>query len=204
VPPQQGLPRDWDEFAFAGSALAAVAAWRVAAIVASAPREAQGVALAPALVALLPALQWAALPSDPVRFMSRSESILEGPPPRGDEERAQGLATLGLTRYTRGDPPGGRRLLLRSLQISPHPRRLVEWGTIANIYGRPQEAIQYFLRSTEIAPDLTSAWQGVAESAAALGDTTHLRAATEQLQRLDPDGAALQTARARLQALATH
>jgi len=203
VPPQQGLPRDWDVFAFAGSALAAVAAWRMGTIAASTPREAQGALLAPALVALLPALQWAALPSDPVRFMARAESILEGPPRRGDEERAQGLAALGLTRYTRGDPRGGRRLLLRSLEISPHPRRLVEWGTVANLYGRPEEAIGYFLRSTELAPDLTAAWQGVAESAAALADTARLRAAAVQLQRLDPDGAALRTARTRLEALAS-
>jgi hypothetical protein len=203
VPPQQGLPRDWDVFAFAGSALAAVAAWRVASIVAPAPRAAQGAALAPALAALIPALQWASLPADPVRFMARAESILEGPPLRGQEERAQGLATLGLTRYTRGDPRGGRRLLLRSMEISPHPRRLVDWGTVANLYGRPDEAIVYFLRSTEINPDLTSAWQGLAQSAAALADTAHLRAATVQLQRLEPDGAALRTARERLQALST-
>jgi tetratricopeptide (TPR) repeat protein len=203
VPPQHGLPRDWDVFAFAGSALAAVAAWRVATIVASAPREAQGAALAPAFVALLPALQWAALPADPVRFMARAESILESPPQRGDEERAQGLATLGLTRYTRGDPRGGRRLFLRSMAISPHPRRLVEWGTVANLSGRPEEAILYFLRSTEIDPNLESAWQGVAESAEALADTVHLREATVQLQRLDPGGAPLKAARERLQALAT-
>ena len=201
VPPQQGLPRDWDVFAFAGAALAAVAAWRVGAIVAGSPRDSQGAALAPALVALLAALQWAALPADPVRFMARAESVLESPPRRGDEERAQGLAALGLARYTRGDPPGGRRLLLRSMAISPHPRRLVEWGTVANLYGRPDEALGYFLRSTELNPDLTSAWQGVATSAAALADTAHLRAATVQLQRLEPDGAALRTARDRLQAL---
>jgi tetratricopeptide (TPR) repeat protein len=203
VPPQQGLPRDWDVFAFAGSALAAVTAWRMAEVAAKGQRDAQAALLAPALVALLVALQWAALPADAGRFMSRAQSILEGPPRRGDEERAQGLATLGLTRYTRGDPRGGRRLLLRSMEISPHPRRLVEWGTVANLYGRPEEAIGYFLRSTEIAPDLTSAWQGVAEASAALADTAHLRAATVQLERLDPDGAALRTARARLQALAS-
>jgi len=201
VPPQQGLPRDWDVFAFAGAALAAVAAWRVASIVAVTPRDAQGASLAPALVALLPALQWAALPSDPVRFMSRAESILEGPPRRGDEERAQGLAALGLTRYTRGDEPGGRRLLLRSMAISPHPRRLVEWGTVANLYGRPEEALGYFMRSTELNPDLTAAWQGMAQAAAALADTAHLRAATVQLKRLEPEGAALRTARERLEAL---
>jgi hypothetical protein len=133
--------------------------------------------------------------------MSRAESILEGPPRRGDEERAQGLAALGLTRYTRGDEPGGRRLLLRSMAISPHPRRLVEWGTVANLYGRPAEALGFFLRSTELNPDLTAAWQGMAQAAAALADTVHLRAATVQLQRLEPEGAALRTARERLEAL---
>jgi tetratricopeptide (TPR) repeat protein len=201
VPPQQGLPREWAVFAFAGAALAAVAAWRVASIVAVTRRDAQGAWLAPALVVLLPALQWAALPSDPVRFMSRAEAILEGPPRRGDEERAQGLAALGLTRYTRGDEPGGRRLLLRSMAISPHPRRLVEWGTVANLYGRPEEALGFFTRSTELNPDLTAAWQGMAQAAAALADTVHLRAAIVQLQRLEPEGAALRTARERLEAL---
>jgi len=203
VPPQQGLPRDWDVFAFAGSALAALAASRVAATVAGSPRAAQGVSLAVALVSLFPALQWAALPHDPVRAMARAASILEEPPRRGDEERAQGLGALGLARYTRGDPPGGRALMRRSMEISPHPRRLVEWGLVANIYGHPEEAIGYFRRSTEIAPDLTSAWQGLAESAAALRDTASLHIAISHLERLEPDGVALRTARERLQALET-
>jgi hypothetical protein len=198
VPPQQGLARDWDVFAFVGSALAAVAAWRAAALLAA---RAPGAGLPLALAALVPALQWAALPFDPHRAMARAESILVGPPLRDREEAAQGLATLGMSRYVRGDRAGGRRLFQLSLERSPHPRMLVQWGMIASLAGRPDEALGYYRRSTTINPDLTSAWQGVAESAAALRDTTTLGEAIVQLERLEPAGAALTAARAALAAL---
>ena len=200
VPPQQGLPRDWDVFAFAGSSLSAIAAWRVAAILAPRPR-AHWVALPLALAVAGPALQWAALPSDPRRALERAEEILVGPPVRDREERAQGLARLGMTHYTRGDFAGGRRLFQRSLDVSPHPRMLVEWGLIANYYGHPDEALGYFRRSAAIRPDLASAWQGIADAAAALGDSASLGDAIAHLERLEPESAALSAARERLEAL---
>ncbi len=198
LPPQQGLPRDWDVFAFAGATLAAVAAWRLAPLLAA---RTPGLGLPLALVAAIPALQWAALPWDPDRAMARAESILVGPPARDREEAAQGLGRLGMARYIRGDVQNGRRLFQLSLDRSPHPRMLVEWGLIAYLSGRPQEAILYFRRSTMIDPDLASAWQGVGESAAALGDTVSLHEAIGQLERLEPAGTALAGAREQLTAL---
>jgi hypothetical protein len=198
VPPQQGLARDWDVFAFAGSALAAVVAWRAATLLGA---RTPGAGLPLALAALVPALQWAALPLDANRAMARAESLLVGPPTRDREEAAQGLATLGMSRYVRGDIPGGRRLFQLSMDRSPHPRMLVQWGLIANMSGHPDEALGYFRRSTTINPDLTSAWQGVAESAGALGDSASLGDAIVALERLEPDGAALAAARDRLAAL---
>jgi hypothetical protein len=41
----------------------------------------------------------------------------------------------------------------------------------------------------------------MAQAAAALADTVHLRAAIVQLQRLEPEGAARRTAQERLEAL---
>ena len=134
-------------------------------------------------------------------MMARAEAILAGPPVRDREESAQGLGRLGMTRYVRGDFAGGRKLFQRSLEISPHPRMLVEWGIIANVAGHPAEALDYFRRSTTIAPGLASAWQGVAESAGALGDTTSLREAIARLERLEPSNPVLAGARERLAAL---
>jgi tetratricopeptide (TPR) repeat protein len=146
----------------------------------------------------VPALQWAALPTDANRAMARAEAILVGPPVRDREEAAQGLATLGMARYVRGDVPGGRRLFQLSLDRSPHPRMLVQWGIIANLAGRPAEALAYFQRSTTLNPELASAWQGVAESAAALRDTSSLREAITQLERLEPANPVLAAARQQL------
>ena len=81
VSPQHGLPRDWDVFALTGSALAALAAWRVAQVFAAEPR-ARVLALPLACVALVPALQWAALQADAERAWARAESVLLGPPLR--------------------------------------------------------------------------------------------------------------------------
>jgi tetratricopeptide (TPR) repeat protein len=193
--PQQGLPRDWDVFALVGSACAALAAWRVGALFA-AHAHSREMALALALAALVPALQWTALQSDAARLWKRAESILVGPPERDREERALGLATIGLMRYDRGEREEARRLFRLSQQASPHPRRLVEWGLVASLAGRPAEALEYYEQAAAIKPDLVSAWNGVLESAGALGDTARVRAAVHALERLDPSAPVLPEARA--------
>jgi tetratricopeptide (TPR) repeat protein len=194
VPPRQGLVRDWDVFAFAGSALAAVLAWRLGAVFAAEPR-ARAAAPALALAAILPALQWAALQADAERAWARAESILTSRPLREREERAQGLATLGMMRYGRGERDEGRRLFQLSLEVSPHPRMLVQWGILAGHSGRAAEAMGYYRRALEIKPDLASAWQGVAETGIALGDAASVRAAVARLDSLEPANPALPQAR---------
>jgi len=195
VRPQQGLVRDWDVFAFAGSALAAVAAWRVARAFEARP-AAHALALPLALAAAWPALQWAALAGDPPRLFARVESIYTGPPVREREERAQGLAWLGMARYARGETAAARRLFELSSAVSPHPRMLVQWGILAQLADRPEEALGYFRRSAAINPGLAPAWQGIAETGAVLGDAAAVREAVAHLERLEPDHAALPAARA--------
>ncbi len=194
VPPQQGLFRDWDVFAFAGSVVAALLAWRFAAVL-SATSRARSLAAAFGLASLLPALQWAAIQSDPPRLWARAESILVGPPFRETEERAQGLATLGLLRYARGQFADARRLFQRSLDLSPHPRMLVQWGILAGLSGHPDEAMGYYRRATQIRPDLASAWQGVAEVGITLGDAASVREAVTRLVELEPTNPALPAAK---------
>jgi tetratricopeptide (TPR) repeat protein len=194
VTPQQGLPRDWDVFAFVGALLSALAAWRTGVVLAAAPR-ARWLAGALALVAILPALQWAALQSDDDRMWSRAESIWIGPPIRDQEERARGLATLGLMRFARGEYAKARELLERSLAISPNPRMLVSWGITTALAGRTREAYGYYVRAAELNPDLASAWQGVAELGVPLSDAERVRRAVAQLERLEPGNPALAPAR---------
>jgi tetratricopeptide (TPR) repeat protein len=203
VRPQQGLVRDWDVFAFAGSALAAVAAWRAARWFEARP-AAHALALPLALAAAWPALQWAALASDPPRLLARAESIYTGPPAREREERAQGLAWLGMAHYARGETQTARRLFERSSDVSPHPRMLVQWGILAQLAERPEEALGYFRRSAAISPGLAAAWQGIAETGVALGDVVAVREAVAHLERLEPGNAALPAARAWLGGTAPH
>ena len=194
VVPQQGLPRDWDVFAFAGSALSALAAWRVARVLGAAPR-ARWLAGAVALATIVPALQLAALQSDDDRMWARAESIWIGPPVRAPEERAQGLAAIGLMRHARGEYDDARRLLALSYSIAPHARRLVEWGIAAGLAGHHAEACRYYRRAAELRPDLATAWKGLAESGAALADSAQVRDAVAHLERLDPGNPTLAPAR---------
>ncbi len=194
VRPQQGLPRDWDVFAFVGSACAAVVAWRAGVVFAATPAT-RSAAVAFALLALVPALQWTALQSDAARMWARAESILVGPHERDREERALGLATLGLMRYDGGEHEAARRLFRLSQEASPHPRRLVEWGIVASLAGRHAEALGYFEQAVAIKPDLASAWQGVVESAASLGDAARCREAVRMLEQLDSANPSLPGAR---------
>ena len=193
--PQQGLPRDWDVFAFTGSACAALAAWRAGIVLTVAPGS-RGVAVALALVALVPALQWTAIQADADRMWARAESVLVGPPERDREERALGLAALGLLRYAGNEREAAHRLFRLSYAASPHPRRLVEWGIVANLVGQAREALGYFEQAVAIRPDLASAWQGVLESAMTLSDAARAREAIAALERLEPANPALPAGRA--------
>jgi len=194
VPPRQGLHRDWDVFAFAGSALAAVLAWRLGTLFAAEPRT-RAVAGAVLLAAALPALQWAWLQSDAERAWARTADILGRAPFLEREERAQGFATLGLMRYARGEHAEARGHFERSLAISPHPRMLVQWGILAGLAGEPAEAMGYYRRALAIRPDLASAWQGVAEVGITLSDAAGVREAVERLESLEPGNPALPRAR---------
>jgi len=192
--PQQGLPRDWDVFAFVGSACAAVTAWRAGVLFAAQP-DMRRMASALALLALVPALQWTALQSDAPRAWSRAESILIGPPVRDREERASGLATLGLLRDAHGEHEAASRLFQLSHEASPHPRRLVEWGIVASLSGHQARALSYFEQAARMDPSLASAWQGVLEVAISRGESVRAREAADTLERLDPANPALPEAR---------
>ena len=199
VIPHHGLARDWDVFAFAGSALAAAIAWRVAAVLGSPPR-ARGVALLLALVAAVPALQWAALQSDSERTWSRAESILLGPPARGDSERADGLGTIGVMRYARGQYVPALRLFQRSAEAAPNPSMFVWLGMAETVLGHPAVAMQHYAHAATLNPDMPPAWRGVAAAASALGDRARMQLAADNLERLEPGSPTVAEARAWLKA----
>ena len=200
VNPQHGLARDWDVFAFAGSALAAVVAWRMAAVLGALPRPARWLAVPLTLVAMVPALQWAALQSDSERMWSRAEAILLGPPARPANERADGLGTIGMMRFGRGQYAPAVRLFQRSAEAAPNPRTFVEWGMAETMLGSPAAAMAQYTHAAMLNPDLPSAWRGVAAAASALGDRPRMEAAVRNLERLEPGGQTLHDARAWLEA----
>ena len=194
VLPQQGLPRDWDVFAFAGVALAAAVAWRVAAVLGATPR-ARWLAVPLAASAAVPALQFAALQFDAPRMWARAESILIGPPARDASERARGLSTMGLMHYGRGQYAEALPLFERSADAAPNPRTYVDMGKTLTLLGRPAEAMVRYRHAVTLDPDLVMGWRGVAAAASALGDRQSMLDAVHALERLEPEGDVLRDAR---------
>jgi tetratricopeptide (TPR) repeat protein len=199
VLPQQGLPRDWDVFALAGVALAAVAAWRVAAVLGAEPR-ARWLALPLAVSAACPAVQFAALQSDAQRTWARAESILIGPPARDPSERARGLSTMGMMHYGRGDYANALALFERSAEAAPNPRTFVEMGMALSQMERWPEALARYRHAVSLNPDLVTGWRGVAAAASAVGDRGAMLDALHALERLQPDNEALPDMRRWLEA----
>jgi len=199
INPQHGLSRDWDVYAFAGSALAAVAAWRIAAVVAAAPR-ARWIAVPLVALTLFPVLQWAALQSDAERMWSRAEAVLVGPPARPASERADGLGTIGMLRYGRGQFAAALRLFQRSAAAAPNPRTFVEWGMAETQLGHPDRALVQYRHAASLNPDLVTAWRGVAAAASALGDRARMAEAVQNLERLEPGDETAKQGRAWLEA----
>ena len=197
VLPQQGLPRDWDVFAFAGVALAAVAAWRVAAVLGAGPR-ARWLALPLATLAVCPALQFAALQTDSARTWARAESILIGPPARDASERARGLSTMGMMHYGRGEYTQALALFERSAAAAPNPRTFAEMEMALTMMQRWPEALARYRHAVSLDPDLLTGWRGVAAAASAVGDRDAMLEALHALERLAPDNDALPDMRARL------
>jgi tetratricopeptide (TPR) repeat protein len=185
VLPQQGLPRDWDVFAFAGVALAAVVAWRVAAVLGAEPR-ARWLAIPLAVSAAVPALQFAALQTDSVRTWARAESMLIGPPERDASERARGLSTMGMMHYGRGDYPGALALFERSAEAAPNPRTYAEMGMALTMMERHQEALARYRHAVSLNPALVMGWRGVAAAASAVGDRESMLDAVRALERIEP------------------
>ncbi|HET9707654.1 MAG TPA: tetratricopeptide repeat protein, partial [Gemmatimonadales bacterium] len=199
VQPQQGLPRDWDVFAFAGVALAAIVAWRAAAVLASEPR-ARWLAVPLAVSAAVPALQFAALQTDNVRTWARAESILIGPPPRDPSERARGLSTMGMMHFGRGDYVRALALFERSADAAPNPRTFAQMGMALTMMDRPQDALARYRHSVALDTDLVIGWRGVAAAASAVGDRDAMRDAVRAIERLEPGSDVLPDMRAWLEA----
>lgn len=195
VQPQHELPRDWDVFAFVGSALAVLAAWRLARVLDARP-SLRGLALPVALAAVIPAFQWARLQSEPERAWSRAESILLGPPARRASDVAEGLGTLGFMRLGRGQYELALKLFERSAEVAPNPRMFVQIGMAETLAGRPERAMERYRQAASLNPNLNAAWRGMAAAASALGDRASMELAVENLERLEPDGATLKDARA--------
>jgi tetratricopeptide (TPR) repeat protein len=195
VMPQQGLPRDWDVFAFAGVALAAVVAWRIAAVLSESP-QARWLALPLAAMAVCPALQFAALQADSARTWARAESILIGPPARDASERARGLSTMGLMHYGRGEYEKALALFERSAEAAPNPRTFADMGMALTMMQRWPEAMARYRHAVTLDPNLVNGWRGVAAAASALGDRDGMVDAVRALERLAPDNNALPDMRA--------
>ncbi len=186
VRPQQGNYRDWDVFAPAGMALALVAAWQLAATL---PRVRPGLALAVALAAFAPAVQWVALQHDVPRALARIETRVDRTPWVDADERAATYDFVGM-----------RYLGMHAVEAAPHPRLIVEWGMVSLTKGDFVRARSIFQRAAALDANRPAAWRGLMTAASALGDRAELARATAQLERLTPDDPMVRDARALLDA----
>ncbi len=211
VEPQQGHLRDWDALAPAGTAVALLAAWLAAEVVAAAeptvpsrlssssPRSAParpararfsgtagGTALAVVLAAAAPSLQWLVHLHDVTRGMARVHAALQEPPPRPEFEYGRLWDYLGIRSSWLGDRNVAAAAFARSAAYLPTPRVLGQWARAEIQRGQWTRARDVCRTWTTRAPDDLDAWRTLAATATHLNDRPASREAAEQILRLDP------------------
>jgi tetratricopeptide (TPR) repeat protein len=162
--------------------------------------RATAAALPLAVVALVPALQWAALQADAERAWTRTESVLVGPPERAAFERARGFDTIGMLCMGRGLHERAQRMFERAAEAAPNPSTFVRIGMTETLLGRPTEAMTHYRRAATLDPRLPTAWRGLAAAASATGDRATMVEAVTRLADLVPDDPTIADARAWLAA----
>ena len=186
VRPQQGLFRDWDMYAAAGTLLATALAVRAGSAIAR-EKAAAWLAVPLVLMSLVPALQWSALQHDRERGLERARQMLAGPPAREADVRAAGYSEISM-RYFGGDWNRFAQACSLSLQAAPNPSVFVQWGMAKTMLEQYAQAQKAYRHAAFLNPNLVLAWRGVAASSSALGDLPSMQLAVDHLRVLDPQG----------------
>ena len=213
VHPQQGLVRDWDVFAPAGMALAALTAWlvgealRQAPATPAAPARAERkkvsaksiaptrantsanamLAVAAAMLAIVPAVQWLLHLHDVRHGLARIEAIATGPPKRSEVERARLWDYVGVRRAWLDDWPGAARAFSQSAALLPTPRVLDQWGRAEMRIENWEGARGVYRTMIARNPDDVTGWRGYTTAVTRLDNRDSARVGAEGILRLDPN-----------------
>lgn len=190
---QQGLFRDWDDFAAAGMGVALLAAWLLAETLQAASARAW-LALPLCLAAAVPSVQWLVHHTDEQRSIARVRAFVEQPPARTGFERAMTWQYLGLTYLARSQAVEGADAYAHAADLLSSPHILRQWGFAESLAGHHERARGVFRTLLARVPGDVIALRGLMLMSLPLRDTTQARAAAESLQRVlpgDPQSAEL-------------
>ena len=182
---QQGLFRDWDDFAAAGTGLALLSAWLLAETVRSAGTRAW-LALPLCLAALVPSLQWVVHDHSPEHSLARVRTFVTEPPPRTSFERAMTWQYLGQTYLDRRRGAEAADAYSHAAELLSSPHILRQWGMAESVAGRHERARGVFRTLLERVPGDVIALRGLMLMSLPLHDSTQARAAAESLLRVLP------------------
>lgn len=184
VHPIQGEFRDWDVFAPSGIAIAML----VAALLATVIEGSRGpaLALALALSAAVPALQWLLHLHDERRGLARVDAYVSGPPPRSAPATALAWEFVAMHHFRELRWDDAARACARAVEFSPNPRFYLQWGMAEAMRGDWARAQKLYREAVERNPDFTMAWVALASASSMLNDVPETVRAAERVRRLDP------------------
>lgn len=200
IHPGQGYYRDWDDFAAAGMTLSLLTAWMVARTLERSPRYAW-VAVAAALGAAAPSLQWLVHQSDVNRGLERVETFLRERPLRTESERARAWDYLGWRLTDLGRFDGAADAFAQVAAVQPSPRVMRQWAATEALRGDPRHAQEIYRRMLARFPEVTAGWFELARLSYQIGDFEEARRAAGELLRLRPDEPAARALVAHLDSL---
>ena len=182
---QQGLFRDWDDFAAAGMGLALLAAWLLSETL-SAARARAWLALPLCLAAAVPSLQWLIHATDLERSLVRVRTFVEAPPPRTSFERAMTWQYLGMTYLAHARAAEAADAYGHAAELLSSPHILRQWGLAESLAKHHEKARGVFRTLLARVPGDPIALRGLMLMSLPLHDSTQARAAAESLLRITP------------------
>ena len=182
--PPQGIIRDWDGLAAAGTALSLLAAWQIARLL----REpARGWLAAPVTgIAAASALSWLLHYHDPAQAIRRVRALLFEPPPRPAAERSRAWEFLAWHESRRERWDAAAQAFDSASALGPTPRMLSQWAMAETMRKNYAQARALYRRAVAIDSNSTVGWTGVAVAAIWFEDWNDCERAARQLQRLAP------------------
>jgi len=182
---QQGLFRDWDDFAAAGMGVSLLAAWLLGETLRAAGARAW-LALPLCLAAAVPSAQWLVHHTDRERSLARVRAFVEEPPPRTGFERAMTWQYLGMTCLAWSRPAEAADAYAHAAELLSSPHILRQWGLAESLAGHHEPARRVFRTLLERVPGDVLALRGLMLMSLPLHDSTQARAAAESLMRVSP------------------